>query len=465
MASLGLKIAPGIAFLQGIFLGKGVVIHGYRLIISVEGDFHGEEFSVLVCPAPLIFVRHLVHMFLYSGDQLLVFLLGVLPVQDAVLLVSEIHAAETIGTGSRAYAILKMIRLHALGSTPRGIHGVFTVGKTHGMPYFITEFPPSHGRPVIAVLQPSAKIEVLAVLGLFRIPHIVGVLGIHDKISGGIHGFQDESETAGPGIPDGPGLFREFFHLLPGRKGIVPKEGFILFFGHFLVENPVFLASEARASDDVGTVLAIKGEGRILAIEALPGKNCLVAPVAVDILVAQLAFKGPEIVETVLAAELIGIICGILVVMPSYVQIAVLVVCFLVRPIAVYHVCSEQRNVGHGIKEFLKLPEKGFREIILPSVIQGVPVIRPPTGLAVHGIGLVGGNAGDCFLPAHVAFSFIKGAFVPPGDAALLPAFGTEGGFGNFYLFIKISILRKDIKLFFAILTRCFIHVCKRLLS
>jgi hypothetical protein len=81
----------------------------------------------------------------------------------------------------------------------------------------------------------------------------------------------------------------------------------------------------------------------------------------------------------------------------------------------------------------------------------GVPAIAPPAIVAIHGKGSVGFVNGEEWFGAKITFSLIQMPFIAKAHAALIPAFGAERWFRDFYFFIKNTVLGRDVELGFAV--------------
>jgi len=84
-----------------LFFGQREVFLGDGFIVGKRREFWGEEFAVFVYSSLAIHIGHRVHVLNDPGDQFLVLFLGVLLIEDAVLLGTEANTGEEI-TGSVA---------------------------------------------------------------------------------------------------------------------------------------------------------------------------------------------------------------------------------------------------------------------------------------------------------------------------------------------------------------------------
>ncbi|MCK9540389.1 hypothetical protein [Dokdonella sp.] len=94
---LRVGVSPGMPLGQGLLFREREVFLGDRLVVREGREFCGEEFTVSVFPALLIDVWHIHHMLLDSWEEGFILFFRVLLVQDAILLVAEADAAETMG--------------------------------------------------------------------------------------------------------------------------------------------------------------------------------------------------------------------------------------------------------------------------------------------------------------------------------------------------------------------------------
>jgi hypothetical protein len=104
--SPGILVLPPISLLQGLFFGQREVLLGYRFVVRKGREFGREEFTVSVYPSSGIDVGHVVHVLDDTRNQGLILFLGVLLVQDAVLLVPETDAGEAVCTTMRGITVM-----------------------------------------------------------------------------------------------------------------------------------------------------------------------------------------------------------------------------------------------------------------------------------------------------------------------------------------------------------------------
>src|SRR3989338_3760998 len=90
------RFFPLVTFVYGFFFRKRKIFLRYCFVVSKRRKFGRKEFPVLVYSSLGIHVGYIVHMLYYLWHQLSVFFFCVLFVQNAILLIAQANATESI---------------------------------------------------------------------------------------------------------------------------------------------------------------------------------------------------------------------------------------------------------------------------------------------------------------------------------------------------------------------------------
>lgn len=102
--------------------------------------------------------------------------------------------------------------------------------------------------------------------------------------------------------------------------------------------------------------------------------------------------------------------------------------------------------MGDCAHDLCVLFEKGSSEVWFAAVVEWIPFVAEPAGVAVDGVVGFLGKDGDHFFVAHVAGAFVEGAFVSVGELTLMTAGWTVGGVGDAELFVELLVFWGDLE-------------------
>lgn len=157
-----------------------------------------------------------------------------------------------------------------------------------------------------------------------------------------------------------------------------------------------------------------------------------IAIVDVDALIAELAALSVANIQTVTAIDDELSIHAVLTLFPpAKDEITVFAIYRIVDELRVLVVARNERCFWHGIVEVLKLFEKRSTEVVLPAIVERVPLIAPPNGVVIYSVARVRRiDRYDSFL-ARVASSMVERALVAKAKPPLLSAFRAKPGRRN----------------------------------
>lgn len=95
---------------------------------------------------------------------------------------------------------------------------------------------------------------------------------------------------------------------------------------------------QAGTAKAIGAMPTIKTKNHLLAIKAILAKKSFITPFCIYVFVAKFVSKYPEIVKTIPTFQFIGVVSRIFIEMATNIQIAVLIIGFLINPLALNRV-------------------------------------------------------------------------------------------------------------------------------
>ena len=94
---LFLRIFPRESLSKCLCFGERKVFLGNGFVVSKGREFWGKEFTICVDSTFLIDIGHIHHVLFNLGEEYFVLLFCILFVQNAILLISNANAGETMG--------------------------------------------------------------------------------------------------------------------------------------------------------------------------------------------------------------------------------------------------------------------------------------------------------------------------------------------------------------------------------
>ncbi len=240
-------VAPFVACGKCLLASEWGIILGGCFIVSKWADLNWEELTIFSC---------LLHVFDDARHKFFVFLLGVLLVENAVLVFVEANAAKAVVAGASEHTILQIRRLWP------DQHGELHVIICWAAHNFVAEFCVWHADAVCAVFGVYAKNYVFAVLTIHKVKAVFTVFASNEVIAGRIFAAFQVCKLVRK-------LETEFFEFLfEIHRVFVSRENSCLcilklFFTAGFIEKVVLFVSQVHATN---TVLAASASVRKISV-------------------------------------------------------------------------------------------------------------------------------------------------------------------------------------------------------
>ncbi len=233
-------VLPRISFGQRLFFIQEKLFLYTGFVVAKRRHLDREKFSISVYPPLLIDIRHGIHVFDNLWHECLIFLLGILLIQNTIVAVSQSNASEkifSIVTMLRVAHVLALYGKQAKKISARMINNISleTLGKLA-----------RHGK-VAGIFRATAIIKIAAVFSCVEIESVFYIFAIEKIFSATVETLNSARVAARIWHDKCLKLPSGALGPFPGIETILVRNLFIFFFRIFHILETIFFAAKPDA--------------------------------------------------------------------------------------------------------------------------------------------------------------------------------------------------------------------------